>query len=59
MFMHRVGFVIPHYMTASTVEKDAENQTHLHFVVCIVAVHIIVDHSGKACLPGVSKNCSD
>lgn len=40
---------------SSTVEKDAENQILLYFVVCIVTEHIIVGRSGKACLPGISK----
>lgn len=55
VFMQRVGFVISNDTIASTVEKDAENQILLYFVICIVTEHIIVGRSGKACLPGISK----
>lgn len=59
VFMQRVGLVISNDAIASTVEKDAENQILLHFVIYIVAERIILGRSGKACLPGISKNCND
>ena len=59
MFMQEVGFVISNDMIASTVEKDAAYQILLYFVIGVVSEHSIVGRSGKVCLPGISKNCSD
>jgi len=57
--MQEVGFVISNDMIASTVEKDAAYQILLYFVIGVVSEHSIVGRSGKVCLPGISKNCSD
>lgn len=52
MFMQRVEFIISSDVIALTVEKDAENQMLLYFVICIVIEPIRVGHFGKACFAG-------